>query len=107
LAGGADEAARWHLGGGDAADSGWKNPNGWILEQKISVAEAVHAYTMGSAYAEFEEKIKGSIEKGKLADLVVLDTDIFHADAAQLKSARVDLTMLGGKVVFDRAQPAK
>jgi len=84
-----------------------KNPNGWIPEQKISVAEAVHAYTMGSAYAEFEEKIKGSIEKGKLADLVVLDTDIFHADAAQLKNTRVDLTMLGGKVVFDRAQPAK
>jgi hypothetical protein len=84
-----------------------KNPNGWIPEQKISVAEAVHAYTMGSAYAEFEEKIKGSIEKGKLADLVVLDTDIFHADAAQLKSARVDLTMLGGKVIFDRSHPAK
>jgi hypothetical protein len=84
-----------------------KNPNGWIPEQKISVAEAMHAYTMGSAYAEFEEKIKGSIEKGKLADLAVLDTDIFHADAAQLKSARVDLTMLGGKVIFDRSHPEK
>jgi predicted amidohydrolase YtcJ len=79
-----------------------KNSSGWVREQKISVAEAVHGYTMGPAYAEFEENIKGSIEKGKLADLVVIDTDIFHADAAQLKNARVDMTMLGGKIIFER-----
>jgi predicted amidohydrolase YtcJ len=79
-----------------------KNPNGWVPEQKISVTQAVHGYTMGSAFAEFEENIKGSIERGKLADLVVVDTDIFHADADQLRKARVDLTMLGGKVIFAR-----
>jgi predicted amidohydrolase YtcJ len=79
-----------------------KNPNGWVPEQKISVAQAVHAYTMGSAYAEFEDDIKGSLETGKLADLVVLDTDIFHASADALGKARVDLTMLGGKFVFQR-----
>ena len=49
-----------------------KNPDGWVPEQKITVAEAVHAYTIGSAYAESEERIKGSIAPGKLADLVVL-----------------------------------
>ena len=54
-----------------------KNPNGWIPDQKITVAEAVHAYTVGSAFAEGEEKIKGSIAPGKLADLVVLTEDIF------------------------------
>ena len=54
-----------------------KNPNGWFPEQKLTVAEAVEAYTMGSAYAEFQEKDKGSITPGKLADMVVLSDDIF------------------------------
>ena len=54
-----------------------KNPNGWIPEQRITVAQAVHAYTMGSAFAEHQETVKGSIEPGKLADLVVLSDDIF------------------------------
>src|ERR1044072_4233920 len=49
-----------------------KNPGGWVPEQKISVAAAVRAYTLGSAYASFDEKLKGSIKVGKLADLVVL-----------------------------------
>jgi predicted amidohydrolase YtcJ len=79
-----------------------KFPDGWIPEQKISVAQAVHAYTMGSAYAEFEDDIKGSVEVGKLADVVILDTDIFQATPDQLSAARVDLTMVGGKVMFER-----
>jgi predicted amidohydrolase YtcJ len=79
-----------------------KNPNGWVPEQKISVAQAVHAYTLAAAYAEFEDTVKGSIEAGKLADIVVLDTDIFHATAEQLQKARVDMTMVGGKVEFER-----
>jgi predicted amidohydrolase YtcJ len=83
-----------------------KNPNGWVPEQKISVAQAVRAYTMGSAYAEFEDDIKGSIEPGKLADIVVLDTDIFSATPDQLSQAKVDLTMVGGKVMFERKPAA-
>jgi hypothetical protein len=79
-----------------------KHPNGWVPEQKITVAQAVHAYTMGSAYAEFEEDVKGSLEVGKLADLVVLDEDIFHATADELAKAKVDLTMVGGKIVYER-----
>ena len=54
-----------------------KHPNGWVPEQKITVEEAVKAYTMGAAYASFEDGIKGSLEPGKLADLVVLSDDIF------------------------------
>src|SRR5262249_43312121 len=50
-----------------------KNPNGWVPEQRISVAEAIEAYTLGSAYAEFQEKEKGSIAVGKLADIIILD----------------------------------
>ncbi len=60
-----------------------KHPDGWIPEQKITVQEAVHAYTMGSAYASFEENIKGSIEPGKLADLIVLITGYIRNRPAQ------------------------
>jgi hypothetical protein len=55
-----------------------KNPNGWLPEQKLSVAEAIEAYTIGSAYTEFQENEKGSITPGKLADMVLLSDDIFY-----------------------------
>ena len=77
-----------------------KNPNGWVPEQKLTVAEAVEAYTMGSAYAEFQEKEKGSITPGKLADFVVLSDDIFKIPAAAIKNVKVEATFLGGKVVY-------
>jgi hypothetical protein len=76
-----------------------KHPNGWIPEQKISVAEAIHAYTMGSAYASFEDKIKGSIEPGKLADFVVLTDDILQIDPVKIAGTKVYMTILGGQVV--------
>lgn len=77
-----------------------KNPEGWLPEQKLTVAEAVEAYTMGSAYAEFQEKDKGSITPGKLADFVVLRDDIFRIPAAQIKNVKVEATYLGGKLVY-------
>ncbi|MGA7342088.1 MAG: amidohydrolase [Terracidiphilus sp.] len=76
-----------------------KHPDGWIPEQKISVAEAVHAYTVGSAYAESQDDIKGSIEPGKLADFDVLSDDIFHLDPVQIANVKVVLTAIGGEVV--------
>lgn len=79
------------------------HPDGWVPEQKISVAEAVRAYTFGSAYAEGQETVKGTLEPGRLADLVVLSDDIFSIDPVRIADARVDLTLLGGRVVFDRA----
>ena len=78
-----------------------KHPSGWVPEQKISVQEAVHAYTMGSAYAEFEEGRKGSITAGKFADLVLIDRDIFKTDPAEIENARVLLTVVGGRVVYE------
>jgi predicted amidohydrolase YtcJ len=80
-----------------------KNPNGWVPEQKITVAQAVHAYTVGAAYAQFDEKEKGSLEAGKLADMAVLSRDIFHIDPVQIEDTRVDLTILGGQVIYDRS----
>ena len=79
-----------------------RNPNGWVPEQKISVAEAVSAYTAGSAYAEFQEAEKGTIARGKLADLVILSDDIFRIAPAAIKDVRVVTTIVGGKVVYTR-----
>jgi hypothetical protein len=77
-----------------------KHPGGWIPEQKITVAEAVHAYTMGSAYASFDDSIKGSIEPGKLADLAVLSDDIFAIDPVKIADTKVYMTIYDGEVVF-------
>ena len=79
-----------------------KNPGGWVPEQKITVAEAVHAYTIGSAFAEREESIKGSLAPGKLADLVVLSEDIFHIDPVEVAKTRVEMTVFDGRVIYQR-----
>lgn len=79
-----------------------KNPNGWIPEQKISVAEAIKCYTLNSAYAAFEEEVKGSIEVRKLADLVVLSEDILTLDPVKIKDVKVDMTVFDGKVIYER-----
>lgn len=78
-----------------------KNPKGWVPEQKISVEEAVRAYTVGSAYAEFEESNKGTITTGKLADVVVLSQDIFKVDPKEIEKTRVVLTIMNGQVVYE------
>ena len=83
-----------------------KNPNGWIPEQRISVAQAVHAYTVGSAYAEHQENLKGSIRPGMLADLVVLSNDIFAIPPESIEKTNVDMTIFNGTVIFERAATA-
>jgi len=77
-----------------------KNPNGWFPEQKITVEEAVRAYTVSGAYAEFAEHQKGSLEVGKLADLVVLSRDIFTIPPDEIPQVEVLLTIVGGKIVY-------
>lgn len=77
-----------------------KHPNGWVPGQKITVEEAVRAYTLGSAYAEFADSSKGSLTVGKLADLVMLDQNIFTIDPSQIEKTRVVLTVMGGRIVF-------
>lgn len=78
------------------------NPGGWVPEQKITVEEALRAYTVNAAYASFEEDIKGTLEPGKLADFVVLDRDITAVDPAEIWDMKVQQTWVGGKKVFDR-----
>lgn len=79
-----------------------KHPNGWVPEQKITVAEAVEAYTLGSAYASFDEKIKGSIEAGKLADIAVLSEDIFQIKPEEIEKVKVAMTIFDGKVIYEK-----
>ena len=78
-----------------------KNPGGWIPEQKISVEETVKAFTSGSAYAEFQEKVKGTIEVGKLADFVILSDDIFTIDPVKIWEVKVLTTVMDGRIVYE------
>jgi predicted amidohydrolase YtcJ len=80
-----------------------KNPGGWIPEEKITLPEAVEAYTMSSAFAEFQEKDKGSITPGKLADMVILSDNIFDLKPEAIRNVKVETTIVGGKVVYGRA----
>lgn len=77
-----------------------KHPGGWIPEEKISLEQAITAYTMGSAYAEFAENEKGSLAVGKLADIVILDTNLYDTPSESFKEVRVVFTIVGGKVVY-------
>lgn len=79
-----------------------RNPDGWIPEEKISVEEALRAYTIDAAYAEFAESEKGSLERGKLADLVILERDITQVPPETIRDVRVMITVVGGRVVYER-----
>ena len=78
-----------------------RNPGGWIPEQKITVEEALRAYTIDGAYASFEEGIKGSLERGKLADIVVIDRDLTNIPPETIRDAKIVMTIVGGKVVSE------
>jgi predicted amidohydrolase YtcJ len=83
-----------------------KNPQGWYPEQKLSVQESIAAYTIGSAYAEFQEQEKGSIETGKLADMVLLSQDVLTIAPAAIRDTQVLKTFLGGVEIYDSATAA-
>jgi predicted amidohydrolase YtcJ len=78
---------------------GSPDPQGWHPEQRLSVTEAVRAYTLGPAIAAGEERWRGSIAPGKLADLVVLSHDIFAGDPMDISAARVEMTLFDGQIV--------
>ncbi len=78
-----------------------KNPKGWFPEQKLTIQEAIEGYTMGSAYAEFQEKEKGSITAGKLADMVLLSDDVLRIDPVKIRDVKVLKTWVGGKMTYD------
>jgi predicted amidohydrolase YtcJ len=80
-----------------------KHPEGWFPEQKISVAAAIEAYTLNSAYASFQEKDRGSLEVGKLADMVVLSRDILaEAERDHIADTEVVMTVVGGRIAHEQ-----
>lgn len=79
-----------------------QRPGGWYPEQKITVEQALRAYTAGAAFAAFDEKDKGTVEAGKLADLALLDRDLTTIAPETIRDASVTMTIVGGKVVFEK-----
>ncbi len=77
-------------------------PDGWVPEEKITLEEALIGYTLNGAYASFDEDLKGSLEEGKLADFIILDTDLFTIDPMDIKSVSVINTYVGGVEVFSK-----
>src|SRR5699024_7124040 len=71
--------------------------------KQVSLLEAIRMYTLNGAYASFEEEIKGSIEPGKLADLIILDRSITNLDVESLPEVQVDYTMIDGEMVYTRS----
>lgn len=80
-----------------------KDSTVFVPEQRVTREEALRAYTLNNAYAAFEEREKGSLAVGKLADIVVLTKNIMTVPEDEIPTARVDLTILGGKVRYERA----
>jgi len=77
---------------------------GWFPEQKISIHEALKAYTINNAYAAFEENIRGSIKPGKLADITVCDRNLLRSDPQEILKMNVEMTIVDGKIVFERGK---
>lgn len=78
-------------------------PGGWVPEQRLTVAQTIAAYTLGAAYAGHREKTEGSLEPGKVADLIIVSKDPFEVDPHELSKTAVLLTMVGGRVVYHRS----
>jgi predicted amidohydrolase YtcJ len=83
---------------------GSPGPEGWIPDQRLSVTEAVYAYTLGAAYASGEAHLKGSLQPGKLADLVVLSQDIFQITPTEILDTRANMTVFDGRIVYQSEQ---
>ena len=69
---------------------------------RMQVEEALRAYTSDAAFAAFEEKEKGTLERGKLADMVLIDRDLTRIPPVEIREAKVDMTVVGGQVVYER-----
>jgi len=81
------------------------NPEGgWMPHQKMTREEALHAFTLGAAYASFEESQKGSLEEGKLADFIVIDRDIMTCDEREIPGTKVLRTVIGGETVYEASR---
>jgi len=81
-----------------------KNPTGWVPQQKITVGEALRAYTAGNAWAVFADQQWGTLAPGRFADVVVVDHNLFTMAPESLATARVSVTIVGGKVVYRKGE---
>jgi predicted amidohydrolase YtcJ len=75
---------------------------GWHPEQAVTREQALKMFTIWAAYAAFEEKLKGSIEVGKLADLTVLSADIMKTAEAEILKTRCIMTVIGGEIIYEK-----
>jgi predicted amidohydrolase YtcJ len=80
------------------------HPGGWVPEQKVTVEEALRAYTVAGAYASYDEDNRGRLKAGMLADFVVLDRDLTTIDVDDIRGTRVLRTVVGGRSVFEAGQ---
>lgn len=78
-----------------------KHPGGWVPEQKITVEQSLRAYTRDAAYGTFEEDRKGTLEPGKVADFVLLDRDLTKIQPAEIRKAKIRMTVVGGKIAYE------
>jgi predicted amidohydrolase YtcJ len=74
----------------------------WGPDERVSIQDAIRAYTLNSAYINFDETAKGTLEPGRLADMVVMGDDLLTIDPNRIKDARIDMTIVGGKVLYER-----
>jgi predicted amidohydrolase YtcJ len=74
----------------------------WGADERVSIEDAIRAYTVNSAFINFDERIKGTLEPGKLADMVVMADDLLTMDPDRLKDAKIDMTIVGGRVLYER-----
>ena len=74
--------------------------DGFVPSQRLSVAEAIRGYTLGAAFAGFREESEGSLEPGKIADLIILSQNLFQIDPHTIDKTKVLTTVVGGRVVF-------
>jgi predicted amidohydrolase YtcJ len=81
-------------------DQEGKPPGGWYPDQRLTLAEAIRGFTLDAAYAAFEEKSRGTIEVGKLADFTILASNLYEMPATELYKAQVRYTVVGGEVVY-------
>lgn len=77
-----------------------KTGGAWLMDESLSIEKAIEFYTLGSAYASFEEAVKGSLQVGKLADIVVLSKDLFTIPEEEILNTEVVYTILGGKTIY-------
>ena len=83
---------------------GWP-AGGWYSDQRLTLAEAIRGFTSDAAYAAFEERSRGTIEAGKLADFTIIEGDLASMPAASLDDVKVRYTVVGGEIVYDSAAP--